>query len=101
METLSAGHIESTGVDSKPGFLTQLRRIFFIRACDLGALLSLVVSNWFRHNVPRLAALLAFYTMLSLAPLVVIVIAVAGMVFGKEAAQGQLVWQIQDLVGRE
>jgi membrane protein len=100
METVPAAQVESTGVHSKPGRLAQLRRMFAIRTCDLGTLFSLVISNWFRHNVPRLAASLAFYTMLSLAPLVVIVVAVAGLVFGREAAQGQLVWQIQDLVGR-
>ena len=59
------------------------------------------ISNWFEHNVPRLGASVAFYTLLSLAPLLVIVIAVAGAFFGKEAAQGQLVWQIQDLIGRD
>ena len=47
--------------------------------------------------MPRLGASVAFYTLLSLAPLLIIVIAVAGAFFGKEAAEGQLVWQIQDL----
>jgi membrane protein len=51
--------------------------------------------------VPRLSASVAFYTLLSLAPLLIIVIAVAGAVFGREAAEGQLVWQIQDLIGRD
>jgi membrane protein len=36
-----------------------------------------------------------------MAPLLIIVIAVAGAVFGREAAEGQLVWQIQDLIGRD
>ncbi len=59
------------------------------------------MNNWFTHNAPRLGASLAFYTLLSLAPLLIIVVAVAGAVFGREAAEGQLVWQIQDLIGRE
>ena len=44
---------------------------------------------------------MAFYSLLSLAPLLIIVVAVAGAVFGRDAAQGQLVWQIQDLIGRD
>jgi membrane protein len=43
----------------------------------------------------------AFYTLLSLAPLLIIVVAVAGAVFGREAATGQLVWQIRDLIGKD
>ena len=58
-------------------------------------------DNFLAHNVPRLGAALAFYTMLSLAPLLVVVIAVAGWAFGREAAIGQLVWQIEDLAGHE
>ena len=101
MEVPVPGPIETPGVDTKPGLLTEIRRTFRLRGDEIKHLLSLAVSNWFRHNVPRLGASLAFYTMLSLAPLLVIVIAVAGFFFGREAAQGQIVWQIQDLVGRD
>jgi membrane protein len=48
-----------------------------------------------------LGASLAFYTILSLAPLSIVVIAVASLIFGRAAAEGQIVWQIRDLVGRE
>jgi len=48
-----------------------------------------------------MSAALAFYTALSLAPLLVVVIAVAGFFFGQQAAQGQIVWQIQGLVGHD
>jgi membrane protein len=46
-----------------------------------------------------MSAALAFYTALSLAPLLIVVIAVAGFFFGQQAAQGQIVWQIEGLVG--
>jgi membrane protein len=39
--------------------------------------------------------------LLSLAPLLIVVVAVAALVFGQKAAQGQLIWEIQDLVGTE
>jgi membrane protein len=50
-------------------------------------------------NVPRLAAALALYCLLSLAPLLVVIIAVASFAFGEKAARGELAWQIQGLVG--
>src|SRR5262249_14200375 len=56
-------------------------------------------KEWWKDNAPRLGAALAFYTLLSLAPLLVVVTAIAGLTFGKEAAEGQLVSEIQDLVG--
>jgi len=48
-----------------------------------------------------MGAALAYYITLSLAPTVVIVLAIAGLAFGAEAAQGRLVWQIEGLVGQE
>src|SRR5690606_18297807 len=50
-------------------------------------------------KVTRLAAALAYYTIFSIAPLLIIVIAIAGAVFGEEAARGQIVAQIRDVVG--
>lgn len=56
-------------------------------------------QEWVKDKVPRLGAALAYYTMLSIAPLLIIVIAFAGFAFGEQAAEGQLVGQIRDLVG--
>ncbi|MEP6534153.1 MAG: YihY/virulence factor BrkB family protein [Bryobacteraceae bacterium] len=72
-----------------------------LQSSQLWSLLGGTWDSFLAHNVPRLGAALAFYTMLSLAPLLVVVIAVAGWAFGREAAVGQLVWQIQDLTGYE
>src|SRR5579862_7902678 len=58
-----------------------------------------VLDQWSRDNAPRLAASLAYYSILSSAPLLVLSIAVAGRVFGQDAIQGQLAWEIQTLVG--
>lgn len=57
--------------------------------------------KWDEDKVPRLAAALSYYTVFAMAPILVIVIAVAGLVFGQEAAQGQIVQQIDGLVGHE
>lgn len=59
------------------------------------------VSDWSRHNVPKLGAALAYYTVLSIAPLLVVVIAIVGLVFGQQAARGQIEQQIQNLVGTQ
>jgi membrane protein len=50
-------------------------------------------------KAPRLGAALAYYTIFSIAPLLIIAIAVAGLVFGPQAAQGSIVGQIRGLVG--
>src|SRR5882724_5522893 len=66
---------------------------------DLRILLGDTYEEWYKHKAPRMSAALAFYTALSLAPLLIVVIAVAGFFFGQQAAQGQIVWQIEGLVG--
>jgi membrane protein len=57
--------------------------------------------EWNRDNATRLSAALAYYTVFSLAPLLIIVIAIAGFFFGREAVQGEVVSQLNDLVGQK
>ncbi|ANN76530.1 YihY/virulence factor BrkB family protein [Bordetella flabilis] len=57
------------------------------------------VSAWLDDYAPSMGAAIAFYTVFSLAPLVIIVIAVAGFFWSREAVQGQLFEQINALVG--
>ncbi len=64
-------------------------------------LLKETASKWSADNVPRLGAALAFYTMLSAAPLLVVATTIGGLVFGPDAVQGQLAHQMQDLMGKE
>lgn len=63
-------------------------------------LLTKTYNEWNAVEAPRMGASLSFYTMFSLAPLVLALIAIAGLVFGREAARGELVGQIQNLVGQ-
>ena len=58
-------------------------------------------QEWQKDGALDLGAALAYYTIFSLAPLLLIVIAVAGLVWGREAVQGQLVGQIQGLMGQQ
>lgn len=64
-------------------------------------LLKETFQEWQKDEASRLAASLAYYTVFSLAPLLIIAIAVAGSFFGEEAARGEIVGQIQGLVGLE
>lgn len=64
-------------------------------------LLRKTYSKWNDDHAQGLGAALAYYSVFSLAPLLMIVIAIAGLVFGQEAAQGQIVGQIQGLVGED
>jgi membrane protein len=64
-------------------------------------LIKATFNDWIDDKAPRLGAALSYYTLFSLAPVLVIAIAVAGFVFGEEAARGQIVGQIEGLVGVE
>lgn len=59
------------------------------------------IQLWLDSNAFSHAAALAFYTLFSLAPVVIIAVAVIGVVLGEQAAQGQIVGQLQDVMGRE
>jgi membrane protein len=64
---------------------------------------SLVVETffeWYEDRAPRLGAALAYYTVFALAPALILVIALVGLLLGGEAAESQIVRQIEDLVGR-
>jgi membrane protein len=58
-------------------------------------------SEWNDDKCPRLGAALSYYTIFSLAPLLLIVISVAGLFFGKQAAAGAIYQQIAGLVGSD
>lgn len=58
-------------------------------------------SEWIDDNAPRLGASVAFYTLLSLAPVIVIAVAVAAIVYGQEAARGRLASEIRGVAGPE
>ena len=58
-------------------------------------------SSWVQDYAQSMGAALAYYTMLSIAPFLLIVISLAGMIFGVEAARGEIATQLQGLMGRQ
>jgi membrane protein len=79
----------------------NVRRIFRLRFSDIGGLIRESASEWSDDNAMRLSASLAFYTLLSLAPLLVVIVAIAAMALGRKAAEGQLAWEIQGMLGMD
>ncbi len=65
------------------------------------ALLRQAFTGWNDHNAPRLGASVSYYTLFSMAPLLIIAIGVAGLVFGEKAAQGQIQAQLAGLIGEQ
>jgi membrane protein len=65
----------------------------------LGELLKAAAVNWVDDHAQSMGAALAFYTIFSIAPLLLIVISVAGFFFGEEAARGEIYGQLQGLLG--
>jgi membrane protein len=68
------------------GFMSLLRRSF---------------DEWNRHDDTRKGAALAFYTIGSISPLVILVLAIVSLVFNKNAAEAQLLANVQSLVGTQ
>jgi membrane protein len=72
-----------------------------LTASDAWQLLRQTFTEWNEDKVPRLGAALAFYTALSIAPLLVLLLRVAAIFFGDEAARGEIETQFHSLIGQE
>ena len=59
------------------------------------------IFSWLDDRAPTMGAAIAYYTVFSLAPILVLVIGVAGLAFGRAAAEGALFAELADLVGPE
>ncbi|MEO8801329.1 MAG: YihY/virulence factor BrkB family protein [Polyangiaceae bacterium] len=68
---------------------------------DAVVLAKRTVNDWLDDSCERLGAALAFYTVWSIGPLFLVVISIAGLVFGRDAAQGRVLAVLKDFVGPE
>ena len=93
------------GIVSKPAFRRLLTRLAHFSPASLTYLWRvyrvLIDSGkaWIAHRGASKGAALAFYTLFSMTPILILAIAVAGYFFGAEAAQGEIIAQLQGLVG--
>lgn len=67
----------------------------------LGAIFKQAGAGWIADNAPRLGAALAFYTLFSLAPVLIVVLSIAKFVFGEQNAQIALARQYQTFIGTQ
>lgn len=67
---------------------------------QISTLIKVTIKSWSDDYAPSMGAALSYYTLFSVAPLLLIVIAIAGMVFGAEAARGEIFLQLQGLLGQ-
>lgn len=82
--------------------LNPLRNASVLRPLRAGwPLLRLAGSQWNRHEAMRLSAALAFYSVLSIAPLVILTITLTGLIVGVSTAQQQVLTQVRSLLGAE
>lgn len=72
-----------------------------ISAAHLSKLAARAVKSWSDDYAPSMGAAISYYTVFSLAPLLVIVIAIAGAVFGRQAVTGAIVAQLGGLIGQQ
>jgi membrane protein len=72
-----------------------------VKARDIVQLLKGTFKQWSEDKASRLGAAVSYYTIFSMAPLLIVVIAIAGLAFGQKAVRGELVGQIQGVVGAE
>ena len=89
-------------LSSKPEFPAPPHRLrLLLKPRTAFGLLKATYLEWNKDKAPRMGAALAYYTIFSLAPLLIIAIAIAGLAFGMQAAQGEITRQIQGLIGPE
>lgn len=68
---------------------------------DIVSIFTASLGDWSRHKAPRLGASLAFYTLLSMAPLLLVLVSVVGLLLGHQTAQRAIISQAQAVVGND
>src|SRR6202171_1588627 len=66
---------------------------------QIGSVAYQAIAGWIEHNDSNMGAALAFYTMFSIAPILIIAVAVAGYVFGPQVPETQILEQLSALIG--
>jgi len=84
--------------------LSQLERVGRggqATARDWSGLFRAAIEGWVRDRAASMGAAIAYYTVFSLTPILILIIAIAGFVYGKRAAAGAVIEEVANLVGKE
>lgn len=65
---------------------------------SIGTILHMTFEKWYVDNIPRHAAVLAFYALFALAPILLLAVEIMGLVYGRAAAEAQVLAQVKSLV---
>lgn len=95
---VQAPSASATTPGTQPAFKPVPKGSFLTRAWHL---IKAAVSSWVDDFAPSMGAALSYYTVFSLAPMLLIVIGVAGLVFGADAARGEIVGQLRGMMGEQ
>ncbi|MEN9569958.1 MAG: hypothetical protein RL172_1189 [Bacteroidota bacterium] len=71
------------------------------RLTDWWQILTKTAHTFIEYSVPRMSAALSYYTLFSIAPILLIIISISGIFFGREAVEGSLFGQIKNYVGAD
>ena len=98
--TVASARRFSVGATTVARRLLAFRRLPTpVHSTSFWAIIKATFADWKEDKVPRLAAALAYYALFSIAPMLIIVISIAGVFFGEEAARGQILGEVAGLVG--
>lgn len=97
----SAGSATAWSPDAQREFRVwgQMRKFCALQPKHLKSLLLDAFNDWQAHNAGRLGAALSYYTLFSIAPILVVTVGIVGLVYGPTAAQGQLSPWLERLLG--
>jgi len=93
-----AARTEAAPPEEPTGYRLRFRR--YPRLLGYAGVLRVAAAAWSDHRASTMGAALAFYATFSIAPILIIAIAIAGSVFGPEAARGEVVAQFAGLTGQ-
>jgi membrane protein len=82
------------------GALSYIRLVPFL-AVETFEVARAAVRGWTQDRAASMGAAIAYYTVFSIAPILLLIIAVAGLLFGDKAAQGALVHSLSDVIGAD
>ncbi|HKF70757.1 MAG TPA: YihY/virulence factor BrkB family protein [Stellaceae bacterium] len=82
------------------GVMAYFRRVPYV-VVEIFEVARGAVRGWLEDRAPSMGAAIAYYTVFSMAPILLLVIAIAGLAFGDQAAQGALVGNLSDVIGTE
>lgn len=95
------GGMVDVGINNNKGRRNVMSQSWsvLLQPAHLWKLLKDTFTAWSKDNVPRHGAALAYYTVLSLVPLLVVIITMIGLIFGRQVGQSYILEQIGSLVG--